>query len=204
MLGLPPNTEVATSIYKKDILENFSGTPKQKDLINNEVQSIKIVNELSPRSIPVEPSEKIAGIYILHITTKTDQLHVEMIETLFRLIPQKIVLVFEYENRYKLAIHNIKTFITNWLSTDYKITLNRLSLDEIWQQLVEEVGNFKVDEGQTLEEKITLNAKIEVISKEIEALKKKQLNTKTPRMKFDLHQEIIRLQDEIDRLRRSN
>ena len=98
MLGLPKNTEVSLPLYKKDILSNFDGTSKQKEMFNNEISSLKIVNELSTRSLPVEASPTINGIFIIEVIPKYQEIHQDSIEMIFRLIPQHIVIVLHYND----------------------------------------------------------------------------------------------------------
>lgn len=204
MLGLPKDTEISRPIYKKTLLENFTGTPKQKDIFNKEILTIRIVNEISVRSLPaLTPSEEISGIYFIHIETKQEAIHLETIETIFKLINQHLVLVFSYEDRILLAIHSTRTFLTDWLESDYTLKLDALSIDGIWQQLVGTIGNFEVKAGKSLEEQITQNSKIQILLDNIEKLEKKKNTTKTPRMKYELHLRIAELTEKLEELKRS-
>lgn len=200
MLNFPRSTEVSFPLYKKDILANFEGTPKQKEMFNSDIASLKIVNELSARSLPVEPSKTINGIFILEVVPKSQKIHQETIEMIFRLIPQHIVIVFHYKNSIMLAVHQKKTFLTNWLSQDYNLTINGLSIDEIWKYIVEVVGNFRVADGKSLDEQISINQKIDNLMSQIEKLIREKEKSKTPTRKYDLNCRIHFLQDEVRRL----
>lgn len=200
MLNFPRSTEVSFPLYKKDILANFEGTPKQKEMFNGDIASLKIVNELSARSLPVEPSKTINGIFILEVVPKSQKIHQETIEMIFRLIPQHIVIVFHYKNSIMLAVHQKKTFLTNWLSQDYNLTINGLSIDEIWKYIVEVVGNFRVADGKSLDEQISINQKIDNLMSQIEKLIREKEKSKTPTRKYDLNCRIHFLQDEVRRL----
>ena len=203
MLGLPKSTEVSLTLYKKDILANFEGTPKQKEMFNNDISSLKIVNELSQRSLPVEPSKTINGIFIIEAVSKYQEIHQETIEMIFRLIPQHIVLALHYNDSIRLVIHQSKTFMTEWMQIGYTLNIEGLSIDDIWKHIVESIGNFQVSEGRTLENQIEHDSKIQAILLKIEKLEAKKRNTKTPRMKYELHQQIQALTSQLETLKRN-
>lgn len=203
MLGLPKSTEVSLTLYKKDILANFEGTPKQKEMFNNDISSLKIVNELSQRSLPVEPSKTINGIFIIEAVSKYQEIHQETIEMIFRLIPQHIVLALHYNDSIRLVIHQSKTFMTEWMQIGYTLNIEGLSIDDIWKHIVESIGNFQVSEGRTLEKQIEHDSEIQAILLKIEKLEAKKRNTKTPRMKYELHQQIQALTSQLETLKRN-
>ena len=203
MLGLPKSTEVSMPLYKKDILANFEGTSKQKEMFNSDITSLKIVNELSPRSLPVEQSKTINGIFIIEVVPKYQEIHQETIEMVFRLIPQHIVIAIHYNDSIRLAVHQSKTFMTEWMQIEYTLEINGLSIDDIWTHIVETVGSFHVKQGRTLEEQIRQDSEILAILLKIEKLETKKRNTKTPRMKYELHQQIQALTAELETLKRN-
>ena len=200
MLGLPKSTEVSLPLYKKDILANFEGTAKQKDLFNDDIASLKIINELSPRSLPVEPSKEINGIFIIEVVPKYQEIHQEAIDMIFRLIPQHIVIALHYNVFIRLVIHQSKTFMTEWMQIGYTLDIEGLSIDEIWKHLVESIGNFQITEGRTLDDQILINQKIENLRMQLEKLQKEKDKSKTPTRKYDLNCRIKFLQGEIRRL----
>ena len=203
MLGLPKNTEVSLPIYKKDLLANFEGSSKLKETINNDIQSLKIVNELSIRSLPVETSKTINGIFIIELIPKQRDIHQETVESIFRLIPQHIIIALHYNDDIRLAVHQSRTFMTGWMQEEYNLPVSGLSIDEIWKHIVETIGVFKVPEGKTLDAQIDKDTKIQAILQNIEKLETKKRNIKTPRMKYELHQKIQALTAELDILKRS-
>ena len=198
MLGLPKSTEVSLTFNKKDIFANFEGTPKQKNLFNDDISSLKIVNELSQRSLPVEPSKTINGIFIIEVVPKYQEIHQEVIEMIFRMIPQHIVITLHYNDFIRLVIHQSKTFMTEWMQIGYTLDIEGLSIDEIWKHIVESIGNFQVSEGRTLENQIEYDSEIQAILLKIEKLETRKRNTKTPRMKYELHQQIQALTEELE------
>lgn len=203
MLNLPKSTEVSLPLYKKDILANFEGAQKQKEIFNSDIATLRIVNELSARSLPVEPSKTINGIFILEVVPKYQEIHQETIEMIFRLIPQHIVIALHYDDSIRLATHHSKTFMTEWMQIGYTLNIEGLSIDEIWKHIVESIGNFHVTQGRTLEDQIENDSEIQAILLKIEKLETKKRNTKTPRMKYELHQQIQSLTSQLETLKRN-
>ena len=203
MLNLPKSTEVSLPLYKKDILANFEGTTKQKENFNNDILSLKIVNELSTRSLPVESSKTINGIFIIEAVPKYQEIHQESIEMIFRLIPQHIVIVLHYNDFIRLFIHQSKTFMTGWMQIGYTLNIEGLSIDDIWKHIFESIGNFQVSHNRTLDDQIEHDSEIQAILLKIEKLETKKRNTKTPRMKYELHQHIQALTSQLESLKRN-
>lgn len=200
MLGLPKSTEVSLPLYKKDILANFEGTPKQKEMFNGDIQSLRIVNELSARSLPVESSRTINGIFVIEVVLKYQEIHQETVEMIFQLIPQHIVIVLHYNDNIRLVVHQSKIFMTEWMQIGYTLNIEGLSIDDIWKHIVESIGNFQVSEGRTLDDQILVNQKIENLNIQIEYLQKEKDKSKTPTRKYDLNCRIKSLQGDIRRL----
>lgn len=201
MLNLPKSTEVSLQLYKKDILQNFEGTQKQKDAFNNAIQLLKIVNEISSRSLPVVPSSNINGIFVVDAVLKQPDIKPDTIELIFRLIPQHIILVLHYEDSIRLAVHHTRTFMTDWLPVDYNLAIAGLSIDEIWNHIVEVIGEFKITKGKTLDEQISIIQKIEDLTSQMEKFLKEKNKSKTPTRKYDLNCRINYIQREIRRLK---
>ena len=93
--------------------------------------------------------------------------------------------------------------MTEWMQIGYTLNIEGLSIDEIWKHIVESIGNFQVTEGRTLEKQIEHDSEIQAILLKIEKLETKKRNTKTPRMKYELHQQIQALTSQLEELKRN-
>ena len=193
MLGLPSRTEISKNIYKKDILLRFNGTTSQKQHFNSEIESIKIVNELSERSLGLPSGKDINNIFVIFVEVKTQEISKSTIETIFDLINQKIVVVFKYDEFIKLGIKLTKFFLSEWKNSSYVLNIRGLDFDEVWQNFVEDIANITVEDGQTLTTAVTNVINNEQIDKEIEKLTKKMRNTKTPSKKYAIYNQILEL-----------
>ena len=204
MLGLPKSTEVSMPLFKKDILENFTGSTKQKDLFNKEIQSVRIVNEVSTRSLPVYSSDVISGIFFIEVVLKQQEISENSIEMLFHFIPHNIVLILEAGDKIKLVINNINVYKTDWLEEGYIINIDGLSIDDIWKGFVEQIGGFKVKDGRDLKKQIEIDTRIKELKNQIDKLEKQKNKTKTPSKKHDIHMKMHGLIEELKSLEDSN
>lgn len=198
MLGLPIRTEIAKAIYKKDLLLRFNGTPTQKQKFNDEIESVKISNELSERSLSIPAGNSIKGIFVITVQVKKLDISQSTIEELFELINQKIIVVFVFGEHIRLAVKESKIFLSEWKESSYLLPIEGYNLDEVWKNYVERIGNLTVSTEQTLEEAISKTIDTEKLEKEIQKLEKKMRNTKTPSKRFEIYNEILKLKKRME------
>ncbi len=198
MLGLPSRTEISKPIYKKDLLLRFNGSPTQKQKFNDEIESVKISNELSERSLSLPAGNSIKGIFVIAVQVKKHDISQSTIEELFDLINQKIIIVFVFGENIRLAVKESKIFLSDWKDLYYILPIEGYNLDEVWKNYVERIGNLTVSTEQTLEEAISKSINTEKLEKEIQKLEKKMRNTKTPSKRFDIYNTIIELKKRMD------
>lgn len=130
---------------------------------------------------------------MLHILLKRKNYKEKTIATLSKIIPQNILFVLEYEGEYRLAIYHTKLIQTEWKKEAKNIELKGLNLESVWENIIIQIGNIKIEEGKTLAEQIESNDKNEKLLQEIFRLEKQARAEVQPRKKFDLVQKINKL-----------
>ena len=198
MLGLPSRTEISKSIYKKDLLLRFNGSTAQKQKFNEEIESVKISNELSERSISIPAGNSIKGIFVITVQIKKHDISQSTIEELFELINQKIIIVFVFGENIRLAVKESKVFLSEWKESSYLLPIEGYNLDEVWKIYVERIGNLTVSTEQTPEEAVSKSIDKEKLEMEIQKLEKKMKNTKTPSKRFDIYNKILELKKRME------
>ena len=109
-----------------------------------------------------------------------------------------MVLVLECGDERRLAVYHTKLIQSEWQATDdCKISLKGLNLDDVWNNIVVQVGSIEVQSNNSLEEQIILNAERERILKEIAKLEAQARKESQPKKKFELVQRIQQLQKEM-------
>jgi len=77
------------------------------------------------------------------------------------------------------------------------ITLQGLSLDDVWNNIVATIGGLDAMAEASIEEQIIQREQREKLLRQIEALEKRARTEKQTRKKYELHQEIMKLKKEL-------
>lgn len=198
MLGLPENTELHKSLPKKVIYTKFQMNSQAREKLDLDISRITIVNEVTTDKINVEIGNEVKSFYVMHILLKKSDFNEKNIILISKLIPQKMLLVLEYAGLFKIAVFHTKLIQTDWKELDeLSIDLEGLNLDTIWENIIIQIGNVNIIEGNTLEEQIIQDEKRQKLLKEIEQLEKKARAEKQAKKKFELVQQLNKLKTEL-------
>ena len=198
MLGLPKSTELSKQLPKKAIYLKFNMNTAAKDKFDADISRITIVSEISPSTTTIAKGEEISAIYVLLVSLKHKNYNEATIAQLNKLINQNMVLVLECGNEHRLAVHHTKLVQGEWMpADDCTLTLKGLNLDDVWNNIVVQIGNIDVENGNSLEEQIIYNEQRDKILREIERLDMLARKEKQPKKKFELVEKIQALQKEL-------
>lgn len=195
MLGLPAKAEVSKMLPKKAIYEKFNMTAAQKARLDADIARIAIVGELTSATTQIAVGKTVQGFYVLQISLKNKKYDEKVLAGLQRLIPQRMVLLLQYEEEYCLAYYQTRLFATEWQAQD-KLTLplTGLDLDAVWTNTVKSIvcstESGAWDRELTLDENITRADAYIRTQREIERLEKLARAEKQPKKKFELVQRI--------------
>lgn len=201
MLGLPKSTEVNKTIFKKTIYEKFMQemTLDRRKQFDADISRMVVTNEISPVSININEGKHTKAIFVIRIELKKkDYIERNMI-LISKLFGQKLLLVLNYEDETNLLIYQTKLIKSEW-QQERELTLKGLDLDQIWENIVSQVGKIKVDNGNTLDEQIEINEQKTRLSKYIDKLEKAAWNERQPQKKFAIAQEIKRNKDVLNKM----
>ncbi len=196
MLGLPKNTELSKPLPKTAIYAKFQMSAAERAKVDADISRLVIVNEVSAAKLNLAPGETVQTFFVLQVTLKRKEFSEKTLIALFRLIPQKLVLLLEHEGQSKLAVYHTKLLQTHW-SDPAALTLNikGLTMDAVWENVVTQVGGIQVQSGNTLEQQIAQDEQRAKLEKEIARLEKLARAEKQPKKKFELVQRINELKN---------
>lgn len=199
MYGLPDKTIVNKPLYKKAIYEKFNLKTAERDRFDADISRLAIVAYVSPQKISaLHEGQEIKEFYVLQIQLKRKEYDTKNILLLSKLIPQKIVFALEYEDETQLCIFHTRLQQSNWMSAETAtIPLNGLSLDDVWSNIVATIGGLDAQSEVTIEEQIINREQHEKLLRQIESLERRCRTEKQTRRKFGLHQQIIKLKEEL-------
>lgn len=195
MLGLPKNTELKKQIAKATLYKECALDAVAREKFDNDIHKIFIENEISTRTTNIAKGQYISSFYVLHILLKEKDFNEKNIALIVKLIPQNMLFVLEYTNKIKLAVYYTHLHQTAWLEKGTKeLELKGLDLDTVWENIILEIGEIKLEDGKNLEEQIIFDKEREKLQNQIQALEKKTRTEKQPKKKFALVKEIQRLE----------
>lgn len=203
MFGLPTSTEVKKQLQKKAIYAKFDMLASQRERFDADISRIDFVALISPTTIPaISVVGMVKEIYVLSVQLKKKDYDAKNITLLNKLIPHKMVFALHYEEEVQFAIYHTKLITSEWqTSEEASLPLLGLNLDAVWENIVTNIGQIKITDGNTLAEQIKVEdvrAKLKAqiasltqklnkekqfnrqmeINSEIKLLKKKLLNLK--------------------------
>ncbi len=191
MLGLPKSTDCNHQLPKKAIYAKFRMDNTEKGKFDAEISRISIVNEVTPATTVLAEGTEIKDFFVLLVTLKRKEYDAKVISQLPRLIEQNLILLLEYSNEGRLAIYHGKLICSPWRSlADCQLQLRGLDLDSVWENLIVQIGNINVKEGNTLTQQIEADTQREKLEKEIERLERLARKEVQPRKKYELVEKI--------------
>lgn len=197
MLGLPKSTELNKPLPKTAIYTKFQMNAAEKDKIDADISRIVIVNEVSAAKLNLAPGESVQAFFVLQVTLKHREFSEKTLITLSKLIPQNMVLLLECDGQAKLAVYHTKLLQTPWRDpADLTLAIKGLTMDAVWENVIVQVGNIRLQTGNTLDQQIAIDEQRAKLEKEIARLEKLAWAEKQPKKKFELVQRINMLKKE--------
>lgn len=199
MLGLPESTEVRQRINKTAIYRKFELNTSQQASFDEDISSLVIVNEVSSQTIKLSGSDENA-FFVLEVQLKKMDYNKKNIERLSKLIDQNLLLVLRFEDFARLAVFKAVFYESEWKPLEeIKLKLTGLTFDDLWENVIREVGCIETTENVTLDEQISINLEREKINKQIAVLESKMNKEKQPNKKMALFEEIKELKRELEK-----
>ena len=199
MYGLPASTLVNRPLYKKAVFEKFNLKATDRDRFDADVSRMAIIAYLSPAKIPaLHPGQEVKEFYVLQVQLKQRDFDTKNILLLQKLIPQKIVFALEYDEDVQFCIFHTRLQQSEWKhASDAEIPLKGLTFDDVWNNIVAEIGCLDNAAEETLEQQIINREEREKLLHQIEVLEKRCRTEKQTRKKYELHQQLLRLKERL-------
>lgn len=197
MYGLPENCIINKPLYKKAVFEKFNLKSAERDRFDADISKIAIVAYVSPSKIPaLHEGQEVKEFYVLQIQLKHRDYDSKNILMLNKLIPQKMVFALEFDDNIQLCIFHTRLQQSEWIfASDATIPIKGLSLDDVWNNIVAEIGGLSNDAEETLEQQIIEREERENLLKQIEALEKRCRLEKQKHKKYEQHQQLLKLKE---------
>ena len=195
MYGLPSSTLVNRPLYKKAVFEKFNLKAAEREHFDVDVCRMAIVAYVAPTKIPaLHPGQNVKEFYVLQLKQK--DYDTKNILLLQKLIPQKIVFALEYDEEVQFCIFHTRLQQSEWKHiSDAEISLKGLTFDDVWNNIVAEIGCLDNAAEETLEQQIINREESEKLLRQIELLEKRCRTEKQTRKKYELHQKLLKMKE---------
>ena len=199
MFGLPASTAINQPLYKKTVFEKFNLKTIERERFDADISKMALIARISPVTGPaLAEGQEIKGFYVLQVTLKQREYDAKNILLLQKLIPQKIVYALQFEEQTQLCVFHTRLQQSDWITTESAtIPLNGLSLDDAWNNIVATIGGLDAQSETSIEEQIVNREQREKLLRQIESLEKQCRTEKQTRKKYELHQQILKLKEEM-------
>lgn len=199
MLGLPQSTEVKRPLPKSQLFKRFDWKPSQRESFDGQVSRLDFVNWIAPRTLPaIAEGAEVKEIFVIEVTLKTRDFDPKNIVLLAKSIPQRVIYLLHFEDEAMLAVYHSKLFISTWQPIEnVTLPLNGLNLDAVWQNIVAYIGQFSVEQENSLTEQIKIDEERDKLLRQIAAIERQMNSTKQPRRKRELFIELQKLKHNI-------
>lgn len=199
MLGLPQSTEVKRPLPKAQLYKRFDWKPSQRESFDGQVSRLDFVNWIAPRTLPaIAEGNEVKEIFVIEVSLKSRDFDQKSIALLAKCIPQRVIYLLRFEDEAMLAVYHAKLFTASWQSLDSAtVELSGLNLDAVWQSIVSSIGQFSVEQENSLTEQIKVDEERDKLLRQIAALERQMNATKQPRRKRELFLELQKLKQNI-------
>lgn len=199
MFQLPPATAINKPLYKKAVFEKFNFKAAERDRFDADISHMALVARVSTATVPaLTKGKEVEGFYVLQVALKRKDYDSKNILMLQKLIPQKLIFALQFEEQTQFCIFHTRLQQSEWMPTDDAVlTLQGLSLDDVWNNIVATIGGLDAQAEETIEKQIIHREQREKLLRQIESLEKQCRAEKQTRKKYELHQQIIKLKEEL-------
>jgi hypothetical protein len=199
MFQLPPATAINKPLYKKAVFEIFNLKATERDRFDTDISRMALVARVSSATVPaLTKGKEIEGFYVLQVALKRKDYDTKNILMLQKLIPQKMVFAMQYEEQTQFCIFHTRLQQSEWmLTSEAAIPLQGLTLDDVWNNIVAIIGGLDTQAEESIEEQIINREQREKLLRQIESLEKQCRIEKQTRRKYELHQQIVKLKEQL-------
>ena len=196
---LPTSTEMRKQLPKKSIYAKFELKPSQRESFDADISRIDIVAIVSSVTVPaLSEGKDVKEFYILTVQLKRKEYDVQNISLLAKLIPQRMVLALQFEEQTQFAIYYTKLIASSWQSSEEaRLPLSGLNLDSVWENIVTNIGQIKISEGNTLAEQIKVEEMRTKVKAQIASLTQRLNKEKQFNRQMEINAEIKSLRKQL-------
>ena len=104
----------------------------------------------------------------------------------------------QFEEQTQFCIFHTRLQQSAWMQTnEAAITLQGLTLEDVWNNIVATIGGLDAQSEESIEEQIIQREQRDKLLRQIESLERQCRTEKQTRKKYELHQQILKLKKQL-------
>ena len=206
MIELPESTRLHRRMPKEAFYGNLQLSPIVKSAFVNDLERIYIEYGLSKENLHLPLDSDVEVVYLMLLELKKREYDSRILEAIARQNPHRLIFLLVYEDQVQLALYQGKLYISEWLQeSELKLKTEGQSMREIWDSFVEQIALTEeepdVQAGLSVEERLKRQERIRKLEQNIEKTEAAAWKEKQPHKRFELHQRVQKLKQELEDLR---
>jgi len=200
MFNLPKSTEVNIRITKEQLYQQGSLSPKEKDLLKDNVEIIYWRNKISIDTLNVSVGESMVEFQIFEVRMKSQIIQKRILQSIQKVIPYPIVFVIGYNADVQIWIEIDDVFYhTEWMTKEKTtIMIHGINIDVMYENLIRQIADGRLSISDNIHTAVAQDQHRQALLKKIEQLEKKARIEKQPRKKWELVKETEKLMDALN------
>ncbi len=211
LLQYPDKTIVDQAVKKTAFYRKATITPRMRDRFVDELQELRWLYKLAPITLNVEATKEVEEIEIFHASLKQQSIPTELLRFIDTILPHSIIFILQFQDRYCLFVNYkrfatqahdrceiIESFFTDWTDALPGLAIQGRSLSAIYDNFVRQIAGTRLEKRASLLEDVATMQRREAITKRITQLETAMNKEVQPHRKFELHQQILRLKNELN------
>lgn len=206
MIELPESTRLHRRMPKEAFYGNLQLNPAVKGAFVSDLERIYIEYGLSKENLHLSLDSDVEVIYLMMLELKKMEYDPRILEAIARQNPHRLIFLLVYEDQVRLAIYQGKLYTSDWLlESELKLTADGQSMREIWDSFVEQIAlkeeQTGAQSGLSVEERLKRQERIRKLEQSIEKTEAAAWKEKQPHKRFELHQRVQKLKQELEDLK---
>lgn len=197
MLGLPHSTEVNHRVAKEKLYGNAPLTPKLRDIIKEQIETVIWRNKLADSTMGISEGEIIKEIQVFEVGLRQRGLDKRVLTAIAKAIPYKILFVLVYGGEVQAWIDVSGTFYnTDWQALEeLALKFEGLNLDAVYESLARQIAGGRLGVDGDIEVAVEYDKQRQRLEREIAVLEHKLLNEKQFNRQVEMNEELKRLRE---------
>ena len=206
MIDFPSNTAIHRKLPKEAFYKHLPLTPTLKSKFVSDVESIFVENSLSAESLNLGAESEVKEILLLRISLKKADFDAKIIETIARQNSHKLIFLLAHEDRRQLAVYSGKLYRTQWeTENSVNLTARGLTLDEIWDSLIEQIAlreeRAAPSAEASIDERLSVQNQILKLEQQIARTEAAAWKERQPKKRFALYTQLQKYKTELTDLK---